>query len=51
MAFGVGMIQNAYDEIHTLEVIPGAQIMEADARLLKAAKQQLAVLSLTISTC
>ena len=42
VAFGVGIIQNAYDEIHTLEVIPGAQIMEADARLLKAAKQQLA---------
>lgn len=42
VAFGVGIIQNAYDEIHTLEVIPGAQIMEADGRLLKVAKQQLA---------
>lgn len=42
VAFGVGIIQNAYDDLHTIEVIPRDQIMEADERLLKVAKRQMA---------
>lgn len=42
VAFGVGIIQNAYDELHTIEVIPTDQIMEADARLLQEARKQMA---------
>ncbi len=42
VAFGVGIIQNAYDEIHTIEVVPKDRIMEADARLLCEAKRQMA---------
>ncbi|MBW8383712.1 MAG: nickel-dependent lactate racemase [Youngiibacter sp.] len=42
IAFGLGVVQNAYDEISILEVIPNDQIMEIDAELLKAAKEKIA---------
>lgn len=42
VAFGVGIIQNAYDDLHTIEVIPRENILEADARLLEEARKQIA---------
>jgi hypothetical protein len=42
IAFGLGVVQNAYDEISELEVIPDDQIMERDEELLKVAKQKIA---------
>lgn len=42
VAFGVGIIQNAYDDLHTIEVIPAKNIMEADSRLLQEARKQIA---------
>jgi hypothetical protein len=40
--FGVGIVQNAYDEISELEVMEQADIVERDARLLEIAKDKLA---------
>ncbi|ETA80097.1 lactate racemase domain-containing protein [Youngiibacter fragilis] len=42
IAFGLGVVQNAYDEISELEVIPHSRIMERDAALLKTAKEKIA---------
>jgi hypothetical protein len=42
IAFGLGVVQNAYDEISVIEVVPNDQIMERDAELLKAAKDKIA---------
>lgn len=42
VAFGVGIIQNAYDELHTIEVIPPAEIIDADKRLLVEARKHVA---------
>lgn len=42
VAFGLGVVQNAYDEISELEVIPAPQIMERDAALLEIAKEKIA---------
>ena len=41
VAFGVAIIQNAYDEISTIEVVPAGEIMEADKRLLVVAKERI----------
>ncbi|MEY8762058.1 MULTISPECIES: lactate racemase domain-containing protein [Clostridium] len=42
VAFGVGIVQNAYDEISNLEVMEKAHILERDAALLKIAKEKIA---------
>lgn len=42
IAFGLGVVQNAYDEISVLEIIPNDQIMERDAELLQEAKRKIA---------
>ncbi|MHC1746497.1 MAG: lactate racemase domain-containing protein [Negativicutes bacterium] len=42
VAFGVGIVQNAYDEISELEVMEKEQIMERDAALLQIAKEKVA---------
>lgn len=42
IAFGLGVVQNAYDEISELEVISRDEIMERDAALLKIAKEKIA---------
>ncbi|MCI2106058.1 MAG: nickel-dependent lactate racemase [Intestinimonas sp.] len=42
VVFGVGIVQNAYDEISELEVMEQADIVERDARLLEIAKDKLA---------
>ena len=42
VAFGVGIVQNAYDELRTIRVIPREQILEADEQLLQEARQQIA---------
>lgn len=42
VAFGVGVVQNAYDEICDVEVCEKEHIMETDARLLKVAKDKIA---------
>lgn len=40
--FGVGIVENAYDQTMNITVVPAAEIPEADARLLIAAKQNMA---------
>ena len=42
VVFGVGIVQNAYDEISELEVMEKNQIMERDAALLEMAKAKVA---------
>ncbi|MBP1764555.1 MAG: hypothetical protein H6Q65_1613 [Firmicutes bacterium] len=42
VAFGVGIVQNAYDEISELEVMEKERIMERDAALLEIAKDKVA---------
>lgn len=42
VAFGLGVVQNAYDEISEMEVIPRERIMERDAALLVIAKEKIA---------
>jgi len=42
IAFGLGVVQNAYDEISELEVIPDDKILERDAALLEIAKSKIA---------
>lgn len=41
-AFGVGIVQNAYDDICNLEVCGKDNLMEMDARLLEIAKEKMA---------
>ena len=41
-AFGIGVVQNAYDDICSIEVCNKDNFMETDARLLETAKQKLA---------
>lgn len=40
-AFGVGVVQNAYDDICNIEVCTKENFMETDARLLEIAKEKL----------
>ncbi len=42
VAFGVGVVQNAYDDICNIEVCTKDTLMETDARLLEIAKDKLA---------
>ncbi len=42
LAFGVGIVQNAYDEISELEVMGKDKILERDAALLEIAKSKIA---------
>lgn len=42
LAFGVAIVQNAYDEISELEVVEKDMIMERDAALLEIAKDKIA---------
>jgi len=42
VAFGVGIVQNAYDDISELEMMPPEEIMERDAALLEIAKRRIA---------
>ncbi|GHT00446.1 hypothetical protein AGMMS50276_26250 [Synergistales bacterium] len=42
IAFGVGIVQNAYDEISEIEVMEKELILEKDAELLKIAKSKIA---------
>jgi hypothetical protein len=42
VAFGVGVVQNAYDDICNIEVCTPDKIIETDAELLKIAKQRIA---------
>lgn len=44
VVFGVGVVQNAYDEISELEVIEKDKIVERDHELLQIAKKRLAKL-------
>lgn len=40
VVFGVGVVQNAYDEISDIMVFPKEKILEGDAELLKIAKRR-----------
>jgi len=42
VVFGVGIVQNAYDRISNLEIIPPEKIVERDAALLQIAKEKMA---------
>lgn len=42
VAFGVGIVQNAYDEISELEIIAKEKFLEEDAKLLEIAKKKIA---------
>lgn len=42
VAFGVGLVQNAYDDICDLEVCTPDELLETDRRLLEVAKRRLA---------
>ncbi|MTJ83207.1 MAG: DUF2088 domain-containing protein [Telmatospirillum sp.] len=42
VAFAIGLVQNAYDEICTIEACPRDKILETDARLLEIAKEKIA---------
>lgn len=42
VAFGVGVVQNAYDDICRIEACTPDALMEVDARLLRLAKERLA---------
>ena len=42
VAFGVGVVQNAYDDICNIDVCTPDQMIQKDARLLKIAKEKLA---------
>ena len=42
VAFGVGIVQNAYDEVSYIEVVEKQQILEKDAELQQIAKANLA---------
>ncbi|MBT9777410.1 DUF2088 domain-containing protein [Clostridium sp. MCC353] len=43
VAFGIGLVQNAYDQICAIEAAKPEDIMEMDKKLLKLAKDRLAV--------
>ena len=42
IAFGVGIVQNAYDDISDIEVMEADQLLEKDAELLEIAKAKMA---------
>ena len=42
IAFGVGIVQNAYDDISDIEVMEADQLLEKDAELLEIAKAKIA---------
>lgn len=42
VVFGVGIVQNAYDDICNVDVIPKEQIIEKDKELLEIAKSKMA---------
>jgi len=42
VAFGVGVVQNAFDDICNIEVCEAEKIVEMDARLLEIAKKRMA---------
>ena len=42
LAFGVGIVQNAYDEISEIEIMEKELILEKDAKLLEIAKNRIA---------
>lgn len=42
VAFGVGVVQNAFDDICNIEACPADKIIEMDARLLEIAKAKIA---------
>ena len=42
IAFGVGIVQNAYDDISNIEVMEADQLLEKDAELLEVAKAKMA---------
>lgn len=42
VVMGIGFVQNAYDRINRLEIVPGDGIMDMDARLLEIAKAHIA---------
>ena len=42
IVFGVGMVQNAYDDICALQVFPPEKIIEGDGELLKIARDRMA---------
>lgn len=42
VAFGVGVVQNAYDDICNIDVCTGDGMVEMDARLLEIAKEKIA---------
>lgn len=42
VAFGVGIVQNAYDDVSDLEVVLPEQFLERDAALLEVAKSKIA---------
>ncbi len=42
VAFGLGIVQNAYDDISNIEVCEKEDILETDARLLEIAKAKMA---------
>lgn len=42
VVFGVGLVQNAYDDICELEVCTPDKLLKADARLLEVAKRRMA---------
>ncbi|MGL4790286.1 MAG: lactate racemase domain-containing protein [Anaerotignaceae bacterium] len=42
VVFGVGLVQNAYDEISEIEIMEKDKIVERDAALLKISKERLA---------
>lgn len=46
IAFGVGMVQNAYDNISDLEIMESEDILEKDAELLVIAKEKMAKLKM-----
>ena len=39
--FGIGVIQNAYDELCVVEVVPATNLMEREAELLEIAKSRM----------
>ncbi len=42
IAFGVGIVQNAYDDISNIEIMEADQLLEKDAELLEIAKAKMA---------
>lgn len=44
IAFGVAVIENAYDETYLVEVVPGEVLIEREKELVKIAKQKMPIL-------